>query len=125
MGDGKCRECTDRHPCKEGFKCKDYECKQECPTKYPYYKDGKCRECTDMHPCKEGFKCKDYECKEEHKADPVCPSSAPCSCPTLDALKVGGAAYGCYHPSEYHCTTANPQNGLVRGPGKSTAGSCK
>ena len=54
----------------------------------------------------------------------LCPSAAPCACPTPDALAAGGAPYGCYNPHQYHCTTDNPQNGLVYGPGISDAGAC-
>jgi len=54
----------------------------------------------------------------------LCPTGAPCACPTPDAEAVGGAAYGCYNPSQYHCTTDNPKKGLVSGPGSSDAGVC-
>lgn len=51
----------------------------------------------------------------------LCPNSAPCACPTRGS---GGANYACYSPSQYHCTSANPANGLVQGSGTSTVGSC-
>ena len=58
------------------------------------------------------------------KSAALCPSTAPCACPTPAAKAVGGAPYGCYNPMQYHCTTSNPQNGLVSGPGVSNAGAC-
>lgn len=57
----------------------------------------------------------------------LCPKGAPCACPTPAALAVQGAAYGCYNPQQYHCDAAQlvkTQNGLVAGPGVSTAGAC-
>lgn len=39
----------------------------------------------------------------------LCPTANPCSCPTPGAVSVGGASYGCYAETDYHCTDKNPQ----------------
>ena len=39
----------------------------------------------------------------------LCPTASPCSCPTPGAASVGGANYGCYAETDYHCTDTNPK----------------
>lgn len=67
----------------------------------------------------------------------LCPQEQPCACPTLNYVNVTAASnnlLGCYHPSQYFCSTVGPQwaqtamtyghNALVEGSGQSNVGVC-